>query len=621
MNIKIHIDTVVQQLLQQEDTEGNKRITIEDCGPKQFEVVLESGEKQTIKGAYHLSNLLQELVVAKKDEVGIGSISLADIRSKPVARISKMIRDHYWQMLTRQLDEKGIKAIVQDEKSSTSQYRLYIPFHDRDALEYYKELVKNIPSIHIEILPEQITPEYVWSINDQPGILALGLDQKTKKGIPFVVPGGRFNEMYGWDSYFINVGLLLDDKQELAKGMIDNFVCQITHYGKILNANRSYFLTRTQPPFFTSMLLEYCKRYQDGFTKDWLRTGLQSALKEHQDVWSQEGERLLNNGLNRFCAQGIGLTPETEEGHHNHILEQYKPDSSVSLETFEEQYLYRKIEHKALDDYFVHDRSGRESGHDTTYRFDDRCADFATVDLNALLYKYEKDLAHIIEHYFGGTFEWNGQEYTADYWLNAAQQRVEQCNTLLWNAEKGNYYDYDVANKKQSQFEAATSFYPLWAKMCSDAQAKEVVAYLLPKLKSKGGVAGCTKEALKNLPKDAIQRQWDYPHGWAPHQMMIWKGLLNYGFEAETKELVYRWLWMIIKNAIDYSGVLPEKFDVVNCTFKTDAEYGNVGAEFEYIPDGGFGWMNASYQLGVTLLDETSISDLNSLKDPDLIFI
>jgi len=122
------------------------------------------------------------------------------------------------------------------------------------------------------------------------------------------------------------------------------------------------------------------------------------------------------------------------------------------------------------------------------------------------------------------------------------------------------------------------------------------------------------------LLADAVQRQWDYPNGWAPHQMLIWKGLLNYGFVKETHELIYRWLWMITRNAVDYNGVIPEKYDVVSATHKVFAEYGNVGTEFDYITTSGFGWMNASYQYGLSQLPEALREKLDLLVDPDELF-
>ena len=103
--------------------------------------------------------------------------------------------------------------------------------------------------------------------------------------------------------------------------------------------------------------------------------------------------------------------------------------------------------------------------------------------------------------------------------------------------------------------------------------------------------------------------------------MLIWKGLLNYGFDTETQELMYRWLYMITKNAVDYNGTIPEKYDVVQATHKVFAEYGNVGTDFEYITQEGFGWMNASYQYGLSLLTKNNIMHLNQLKKPEELFI
>jgi alpha,alpha-trehalase len=102
--------------------------------------------------------------------------------------------------------------------------------------------------------------------------------------------------------------------------------------------------------------------------------------------------------------------------------------------------------------------------------------------------------------------------------------------------------------------------------------------------------------------------------------MVIWKGLLHYNFIDETQELVYRWLWLITKNAVDYNGTIAEKYDVVNCTHIIDTEYGNVGTNFEYMPNGGFGWMNASYQYGLSILEKELIDRLNELVDPDMLF-
>ena len=99
--------------------------------------------------------------------------------------------------------------------------------------------------------------------------------------------------------------------------------------------------------------------------------------------------------------------------------------------------------------------------------------------------------------------------------------------------------------------------------------------------------------------------------------MLIWKGLINYGFIEEVQDIIYRWLYMITKNAVDYNGTIPEKYDVVEATHKVFAEYGNVGTDFEYITQEGFGWMNASYQYGLSLLNKSNLEKLNQLIAPE----
>ncbi|NNC69332.1 MAG: trehalase, partial [Flavobacteriaceae bacterium] len=161
---------------------------------------------------------------------------------------------------------------------------------------------------------------------------------------------------------------------------------------------------------------------------------------------------------------------------------------------------------------------------------------------------------------------------------------------------------------------------PLWAGIPTQMQAERLVKHILPKLLCLGGVAGCTKEARGEISDERPARQWDYPNGWAPHQMMIWKGLLRYGFIEKANELLYRWLWMITKNAVDYNGTIPEKYDVVLATHHVFAEYGNVGTDFEYITREGFGWMNASYIYGLHLLPDSLNKRLNNLEHPNKIF-
>jgi len=273
MRLKLDIEQTLETLLQQEDTDGDKRITIEDKGPQIYVLKDLNGTNQevVVKGTYQLSNLLQELILAKE---------------KKDLFIETNNEYYYWDGLTRTIDKEGLHQILTDEKSSSSKQRIYVPFKDTQAFDYYKALENTMPHLKVVKLPKEITPEYVLkNINGE------------LKGVPFAVPGGRFNEMYGWDSYFESIGLLLGPKKELAKSMADNFQYEVEHYGKILNANRTYYLTRTQPPFYSSLIREVLEHKVKGADLHWLKSHMSTAIKEYETVWMVQGSRLTDNGL------------------------------------------------------------------------------------------------------------------------------------------------------------------------------------------------------------------------------------------------------------------------------------------------------------------------------------
>lgn len=619
----INPQEVLKALLSQEDLDGDTRITIDDKGPKSFKIQTIDGEEVTINGTYFLSNLVQELAfLIENRNVTKGVVFLENIKELPSQRISRMIKERYWDDLTRTLDEKGLKKVIFDEKVLQENLVVYVPKGDANALEYYQKLAKTSPNIKVVSLPENISPAYVKAINDKPGVLSLALKNKDNvlQGEPYVVPGGRFNEMYGWDSYFESVGLLIDGRRDLVKGMIENFEYQITHYGKILNANRSYYLTRTQPPFYSSMIKEYIVS-QKQVDINWLHGKLEVLIREYETVWMVPGKREVPNGLNRYFAEGLGFVFETEPGHFKEVMSKYASANKMDVVDFENQYKSGSISCPELDTYFTHDRSLRESGHDTTKRFVGKCADLNTVDLNSLLFKYEKDIAFLISEYYAGKLTLsNGKTYEASYFINKAYNRKIKIDRLLWNQDKGMYFDFNFVKNIQTDFVSASMLYPLWAKCCSAEQANLLVKNVLPLLLCKGGIVSSTKTSRGEIDNKNPQRQWDYPFGWAPHQMMVWKGLINYGYQEELQEYVYRWLWLITSNAMDYSGTIAEKYDVVNCTHKVDTEYGNVGTNFDFYPDGGFGWMNASYKFGLELLENNLLEKLNLRTDPDTMF-
>lgn len=641
--ILVPVQENLDRLLEEEDTDRDRKITIDDSpvaktdrGDKRFWVLSKGGTRYQLTGTYFLSNLLKELTLARDRGRKETSLLPGKIFEGPVSQISRSIREIYWDGLTRRIDEEHLEPILKDEKTATGGRRyLYVPHDDALARDYFAGVSSRRPdlSFDVVVLPETVTPEYVRGLENRHGILSLALQSSEGggyAGVPFVVPGGRFNEMYGWDSYFEALGLLRDGRVDLAKGMVDNFVYQIRHYGKILNANRSYYLTRSQPPFLTSMALAvYRAMPKDAESRRWLETALHAAIREYRQVWTSR-DRLTETGLSRYFGSGLGPPPEVEAGHFDEIYRPYAMARGMDLKEFERRYKAGEFEIPGLAAFFVHDRCVRESGHDTTYRWEgDRCADFVTVDLNSLLYKAEIDVARTIRDEFGGTLKGeDGTAETSAEWYRRAAGRKSLIREFLWDEREGMFFDYDLVKKRRYPYVSATTFYPLWAchaddpgtRLLTKDQAARLLASALPRLEMPGGVAASSERSRGALSPARPARQWDFPYGWPPHQMLIWEGLRNYGFEDVAQRLAYRWLYTITRNAADYNGTIPEKLDVVKRSHQVFAEYGNVGTKFSYITREGFGWMNASYQEGLAILPEDLVSSLDRLIPPEWIF-
>ncbi len=260
----------------------------------------------------------------------------------------------------------------------------------------------------------------------------------------------------------------------------------------------------------------------------------------------------------------------------------------------------------------------RESGHDTSYRLLGRCADLVTVDLNSLLFRAELDIADLIEEYAGGSLRRpDGFQETPARWRERAAERKALVFSLLRDDSSGLFFDYDIRRSARLSYLSATTFYPLWAGMLAKQEAEKLVTHALRYLEMPGGIAGSTEESRGPISDTRPLRQWDYPYGWAPHQMLVWAGLLRYGYTVEAERCAYRWLYTIAENAAMYNGTVPEKFDVVRRTHQVFAEYGNVGTRFSYITREGFGWTNASFVVGMSQLSPDRRRLLNGLVPPE----
>lgn len=393
---------------------------------------------------------------------------------------------------------------------------------------------------------------------------------------PYVVPGGRFNEMYGWDSYFILVGLLRDGEVGRAKDMVDNFLYEIDHYGTILNANRTYYLSRSQPPFLTRMILGV---YEQTGDREWLRATL-PAIDRYYRFWTTAPHLVAATGLSRYYDLGEGPAPEVVSDerddagrtHYDRVREYYRthdvPDYDVRM------YYDRKAD-RLTPLFYKGDRSMRESGFDPSNRFGPFAVDiihYAPVCLNSLLYKMERDAADI--HSILGRGE------PALFWERRAAARRVAMNRYLWDEAAGLYFDYNFQTRRRRPYEFATTFYPLWAGQASPAQAARVLTNL-PKFEAPGGVR--TSNTVSGS-------QWDAPFGWAPLQMIAVTGLRNYGHHEAASRLARRFIGLVTKEFEEHAAIV-EKYDLERRESDVSA-----GIRFGYAANQiGFGWTNGAF--------------------------
>jgi len=392
---------------------------------------------------------------------------------------------------------------------------------------------------------------------------------------PYVVPGGRFNEMYGWDSYFIQVGLLRDDQLGDASDLVENFLYEIEHYGTILNANRTYFLSRSQPPFLTRMILAVYEKTRDNA---WLR-GTLPAIERYYRFWTTEPHTVPDAGLSRYFDRGEGPAPEVmadekdEQGrtHYDRAREYYR---THDVTDYDESLYYDSRRDRLTDLFYKGDRSMRESGFDPSNRFGALNVDvihYAPVCLNTLLYVMEDDTGRIMETL--------GDTSAATMWRSRAASRRDLINTLMWDEEAGLYYDYNFRTRQRRRYDFATTFFPLWAGIASPAQAARLRENL-SRFEAPGGLLTST---------EVTGNQWDAPFGWAPLQMIAVDGLRRYGFHEDANRIAAKFVSLVAKE-FDEHGTIVEKYDVRRreSDVAADIKFGYSANQV------GFGWTNGA---------------------------
>jgi alpha,alpha-trehalase len=425
---------------------------------------------------------------------------------------------------------------------------------------------------------------------------------------PYVVPGGRFNEMYGWDSYFIVIGLEADHRAALAKGMVDNFLFEIEHYGAVLNANRTYYLTRSQPPFLTSMIRAI---YENPASfpatpagrleaRAWLERAYTLAEKDYS-TWMRPEHKAGMTGLARYFDYGTGPVPEMADDSA------YYPDVIRWLVAHPKQggdgFLVKGSEHpdaaeaarlklascdihasvvcmrawaagyRLSRDFYLGDRAMRESGFDPSFRFgpfDGATHHYAPVCLNSLLYRYERDLEHFA-HLLA-------KPEDAARWDHRAKARAAAVQRYLWRPKEGVFADWDFVHAKASSYAYVTSLYPLWAGVALREQSTTMVGQL-NLFERPGGLS------MSNFNSGM---QWDEPYGWAPTNWIAAAGLEAFGYHADAARIAQHFD-STVDTAFAHDGTIREKYNVVSGN-------ANVHVTSGYKENAiGFGWTNAVY--------------------------
>jgi alpha,alpha-trehalase len=503
-----------------------------------------------------------------------------------------------WDTLTRSMSDCKTLA----DTKVNSEPVLYLPA-DMPAPPEVAEVGRQC-NVRIATLPRKIDklgdvrPEEL----PEPGLLYLPH--------PYVVPGGRFNEMYGWDSYFIVLGLEADHRAALAKGIVDNFLFEIEHYGAVLNANRTYYLTRSQPPFLTSMVRavfenpESFAQTPDGRleARQWLQHAYELAQKDYA-TWIRPEHKAGATGLTRYYDYGSGPVPEMADDstYYSDVIRWLVENPHAGGEGF----LVKGSEHpnaaemsalkqtscdvetsvvcmKAWADgyrlskeFYKGDRAMRESGFDTGFRFgpfDGNAENYAPVDLNSLLFRYERDLEHLALLL--------GQARDAEHWDRQALKRNAAMQRYLWRPKDGVYADFDFVHAKSSNYAYITSLYPLWAGVATREQARSMVAKL-DLFERPGGLS--TSNTRSGM-------QWDEPYGWAPTNWLVVDGLQSMGYREEAARIASHFT-ATVDAGFAHDGTIREKYNVV--TGSSDVVVSNGYRTNEI----GFGWTNAVYLL------------------------
>lgn len=470
-----------------------------------------------------------------------------------------------WERLTR--SPRHIRAALTDPKwaaPSGGPPPLYIGPRERPE-RIRKRLEKSLSEEALAGLDIRVVPHEHNEITDH-GLLYLPGR--------YVVPGGRFNELYAWDSYFIVLGLLREGRAGLAASMADQMLYSVQHYGTVPTANRTYYLTRSQPPLLGRIVMAV---YESTGDLDWLKSAA-PLVEKYCYYWCVAPHDVPAAGLARYHGLGKGpcaevVSSERDENGFTH----YDRLAAELMRHGDDPAMARYLDPatRALtDEAFIGDRALRESGFDISARFGPAGVEAAyhlPVCLNTLLWRMEKDMARI--------FETLDRPNAAANWIARASARAEAIHDTLWDDEQGIFLDHHMLKNERTAYPFATAFWPMWAGLAHSDQARRMVEKWLPLFEAPGGLhtslqpSGC---------------QWDFPMTWAPLVLFAVKGLHRYGYVEEGRRIARRFLTMVHAE-FHRTGHLFEKYDAV-----TQSSVVEHHIHFGYNENQtGFGWTNA----------------------------
>ena len=379
---------------------------------------------------------------------------------------------------------------------------------------------------------------------------------------PYIVPGGRFREIYYWDSYFTMLGLAESGQVEMVENMVNNFSFLLDEIGHIPNGNRTYYCSRSQPPFFSLMVeLLASLKADDSVYSQYL-----PQLEAEYKFWMMGQERLQNNGDSHRHVVRLGGS----------ILNRYWDDKPVPRqESFKEDLELAESFHGDVSELFRNIRAAAETGWDFSSRWFREPSDLSSIrtteiipiDLNALMFKLEETLGKI--------YALQGDKALQIHYETLSAQRKKAIQTLFFDEQKQMFVDLELLSGKASPVVSLAAVFPLCFGIASNAQAKIVAKALRENFLKEGGW-------VTTLQYTA--HQWDAPNGWAPLQWMVYQGLNNYGFHGDAEQGARRW---VENNLLVYrqTGNLLEKYNVE--ALGTTAEGGEYEVQY------GFGWTNA----------------------------